>query len=63
MLAESCPDEPAGTWDRLRTVLTEGMESIDCRLKESGLIQPERFELVETNERLAALQQHGRFQR
>jgi hypothetical protein len=30
---------------------------------ESGPIRPERFELVETNERLPALQQHGRFQR
>jgi hypothetical protein len=63
VLAESCPDEPAGTWDLLRTVLTEGLGSIDRRLKESGPIRPERFELVETNERLATLQQHGRFQR
>ncbi len=62
MLAESCPDEPAGTWDLLRTVLTEGLESIDLRLKESGPILPERFELVETNKRLATLQQDGRFQ-
>ncbi len=61
MLAESCPDEPGGTWDLLRTVLTEGLGSIDCRLKESGLLQPERFDLAETNKRLAA--QHGRFQR
>ena len=61
MLAESCPDEPGGTWDLLRSVLTEGLGSIDRRLKESGLLQPERFDLVETNERLAA--QHGRFQR
>jgi len=63
MLAESCPDEPGATWDLLRTVLKEGMGSIDRRLKESGPIQPERFKLVETNERLATLQQHGRFQR
>jgi Plasmid pRiA4b ORF-3-like protein len=63
MLAESCPDESAGTWDLLRTVLTEGLGSIDQKLDESGPIQPERFELAETNERLAALQQHGRFQR
>ncbi len=63
MLAESCPDEPGSTWDVLRTVLTGGLGSIDRRLKESGPIEPEHFELLETNERLNALQQHGRFQR
>jgi len=63
MLAESCPDEPGATWDLLRTVLKEGMGSIDRRLKECGPIQPERFELVDINERLATVQQHGRFQR
>ena len=63
MLAESCPDEPRAIWDLLRTVLTEGLDSLDRRLKESGPILPERFDLMGTNERLAALGQHGRFQR
>jgi hypothetical protein len=45
----------------LRTALEEGLQSIDRRLKESGPIEPDRFNLVETNERLAELQQHLRF--
>jgi hypothetical protein len=39
------------------------LDSLDRRLKESGPIFRERFDVVETNERLAALQQQGRFQR
>jgi hypothetical protein len=63
MLANACPDEPAGTWNLLRTVLAEGLESLDRRLKESGPLKPERFDLADADERLAARQQHGRFQR
>jgi hypothetical protein len=63
MLAEACPEEPAETRDLLRTVLTEGLQSIDQRLQEAGPLQPERFDLAETNQRLTALPQHGRFQR
>jgi hypothetical protein len=33
-LAEACPGQSAGTWDLLRTVLDEGLESIDLRLHE-----------------------------
>jgi hypothetical protein len=62
LLAEACPDEPAGTWTLLRTVLAEGLDSVDRRLHECGPLQPERFDLEETNERLAALQRQGRFQ-
>jgi hypothetical protein len=56
MLAQACPEEPAGTWDVLRSALEEGLQSIDRRLEESGPLQPERFHLVEINERLAELQ-------
>ncbi len=34
MMADACPDQPAGTWDLLRKVLSEGFESIDRRLTE-----------------------------
>lgn len=39
MMAEACPDQPAGTWDLLRSVLKEGFESIDGRLKELGPLE------------------------
>ena len=63
MLAEACPDEPAQTWDLLRTVLAvdEGFQSIDQRLKELGPVQPDRFSLPEANERLSELAQCRRF--
>ena len=35
----------------------KGWEPLIAGFKEAGPLQPERFELVETNERLAALQQ------
>ena len=36
MMAEACPDQPAGTWDLLRTVLSEGFQSVDRRRKNSA---------------------------
>ncbi len=51
MLTEACPDQPTRTWDLLRTVVDEGFQSIDRRLKESGPLQPDRFNLKEANER------------
>jgi hypothetical protein len=59
LLAEACPEEPAGTWDLLRTTLKEGLRSIDRRLEESGPLEPERFNVTEANERLAALEQRS----
>src|SRR3954454_11368167 len=56
MLAEASPEEPAGTWDLLRSALEEGLQSIDQRLEECAPLQPDRFNLVETNERLVELQ-------
>jgi len=61
MMAEACPDQPAGTWDLLRTVLNEGFESIDRRLTELGPVEPDRFSLHETNARLNALAPSRRF--
>jgi len=57
LLAEACPEEPARTWDLLRTTLEEGLRSIDRRLQESGPLEPERFNITEVNERLAALEE------
>ncbi len=62
MMAEACPDQSAETWGLLRTVLKEGFESIDRRLKELGPVEPDRFSLQETNARLNALAQSRRFQ-
>ena len=61
MMASACPDQPAGTWDLLRTVLNQGFESIDRRLKELGPVEPDRFSLQEANARLNALAQSRRF--
>ncbi len=61
MLTEACPDQPARTWDLLRTVVDEGFQSIDRRLKESGPLQPDRFNLKEANERLTELSARRRF--
>jgi hypothetical protein len=61
-MGEACPNEPAGTWDLLRTVLKEGFDSIDGRLKELGPVEPDRFSLQEANARLNALAQSRMFQ-
>ena len=61
MMAEACPDQPAETWDLLRTVLSEGFQSIDQRLKELGPVQPDRFSMEEVNARLKELLQCRRF--
>ena len=60
MLAKACPDQPARTWDLLRTALDEGFQSIDRRLKEFGPVQPDRFSLKEANARLSGLAQPWR---
>jgi hypothetical protein len=60
MLADACPGQSAGTWDLLRTVLHEGLQSIDLRLHELGPLQPHRFSLKEANARLSELAQRWR---
>jgi len=59
VLAEACPEEPAETWDLLRITLEEGLRSIDRRLEEFGPLEPERFNVAEANERLAALNERS----
>jgi hypothetical protein len=60
MLAAAYPDRPAGTWDILRTALSDGFRSIDRRLHELGPLQPERFSQQEANARLHDLVQARR---
>src|SRR5215831_4174097 len=60
MLTAAHPDCPASTWDLLRSVLADGAKSLDCRLGQSGRLEPERFSLKEANQRLAKLLEHRR---
>jgi hypothetical protein len=61
VLAAAHPDHPVSTWELLRSVLTDGTESLDRRLEQSGRLEPERFSLREANERLAKLLEYRRF--
>jgi hypothetical protein len=61
MLTAADPDGPASTWEVLRDVIAKSRVSLDRRLEESGPLTPERFNLLEANERLAKLLQYRRF--
>jgi hypothetical protein len=61
MLTAAHPDGPASSWDLLRDVIAKSGVSLDRRLEESGPLTPERFSLLEANERLAKLLQYRRF--
>lgn len=61
LLVAAHPDQPASSWELLRSVLTDGAESLDRRLERSGRMEPERFSLREANERLSKLLQYRRF--
>jgi hypothetical protein len=61
MLTAAHPDGPASTWEVLRDVIAQSRVSLDRRLEESGPLTPERFNLLEANERLAKLLQYRRF--
>jgi len=61
MLRAAHPDGPASTWEVLREVIAKSRVSLDRRLEESGPLTPERFNLLEANERLAKLLQYRRF--
>jgi hypothetical protein len=50
MLAAAHPEQPASTWDLLRTALQEGFQNIDQRLKKYGPLEPNRFRLAEANQ-------------
>ncbi len=60
VLAAAYPDQHPATWDLLRSALDEGFQSIDQRLTECGPLQPERFSVSETNQRLSALDPNQR---
>jgi hypothetical protein len=62
LMAEACPNQPEGTWDLLRSVLNEGFESIDRRLKKLGPMEPDRFSVQEANARLNTLALSRRLQ-
>jgi hypothetical protein len=47
VLAEACPEEPAQTWDLLRTVLDQDFQSTHDRLQKLGPLEPDRFRLQE----------------
>jgi len=61
MLTVANSDGPASTWDVLRDVIAKSRVSLDRRLEESGPLTPERFSLLEANERLAKLLLYRRF--
>src|SRR5215831_45815 len=61
VLAAAHPDRPASTWELLRSVLAEGVKSLDRRLEQSGRLEPERFNLKAANARLAKLLEYRRF--
>ena len=61
MLTAAHPDQPASSWDILREVMDDGLQSIDHRLEEYGPLEPNRFSLKEANQRLAKLMELGRY--
>jgi hypothetical protein len=61
MLTTAHPDRPLSTWDILREVMDDGLQSIDRRLEEYGPLEPHRFSLKEANQRLAELVEGGRY--
>jgi hypothetical protein len=63
VLAASDPEAQADTWQSLREVLNEDLESIDRRLQEYGPLEPERFCLQEANQRLAEREDSMRWRR
>ena len=54
-LTAAHPDGPVSTWELLRSVVADSAKSLDQRLQQSGRLEPERFHLIEVNERLAKL--------
>ena len=63
MLAASNPEAPPETWRSYRELLNEGFASIDRRLQEFGPLEPERFHLEESNQRLAQRADRMRWRR
>src|SRR6516164_407424 len=63
VLAASDPEAPPETWRSYREMLKEGFASIDRRLQEYGPLEPERFSLEETKQRLAQREDLVRWRR
>jgi hypothetical protein len=61
MLTAAHPDGQASTWEVLRDVIAKSGASLDRRLEQLGPLTPERFSLLEANERMAKLLQYRRF--
>jgi hypothetical protein len=55
------PDQPASSWELLRSALQDGFQSIDRRLQEYGPLDPHSFSLQDANQRLAKLLERGRW--
>ncbi|MGH9350753.1 MAG: hypothetical protein ACRD2G_01100 [Terriglobia bacterium] len=61
MLSAAHSHEQASSWDILREAMDDGLRSIDQRLEQHGLLEPNRFSLKEANQRLARLAERGRY--
>ena len=61
MLTAAHPDQPASSWDILRGVMDDGLQSLDQRLEQYGPLEPNRFSLKEANQRLVELVERGRY--
>ncbi|MGH9358217.1 MAG: IS1096 element passenger TnpR family protein [Candidatus Acidiferrales bacterium] len=61
MLTAARPDQPPSSWDLLREVMDDGLESIDRRLELYGPLEPDRFSLKEANQRLGKRMERGRY--
>ena len=61
LLTAAHPDQPASSWDIMRGVMDDGLQSIDQRLEHYGPLEPNRFSLKEANQRLVELVERGRY--
>lgn len=59
-LAEVYRDESGMDWSRLEEAVNDGWKNVEARLERSGPLLPTRFNLNETNERLALWAQRRR---
>lgn len=60
LLTATHPETPASSWELLRTVMDEGIQSVDQRLEQYGPVEPHRFSVKEANHRLANLVERRR---
>lgn len=61
LLTATHPDTPPSSWELLRTVMNDGMRSMDQRLEHYGPLELHRFSVKEANQRLATLVERGRW--